>query len=124
VTRLAELVAKWPTQAVAVHASGPVGSLETVLASRFGEMFRPISDKELAQGCGLIYDGIRDKTLVHVGEPAIRVALEGAAKSTTGDAWRWTRKSSTVDISTLVAATVGWFLHAQPAEAGIAPFML
>lgn len=116
ITRLHELHAKWPTRAVTAHVAGPVGSLELQMQSAFGDLFVPISDRELSQGCGLIHDGIRDKTLVHVGEPAIRAALDGAAKSTTGDAWRWTRKSSTVDISTLVAATVGWFVHSQPVE--------
>lgn len=80
-TRLSE-VAKWPTRAVAAAASGPVASLETQLRSTFGDLLLLVSDKELQQGCGSI-----------------------------GDAWRWTRKSSTVDIS----ATVGWFVHGQPA---------
>lgn len=116
VTRLLELSTKWPTRAIAAHLAGPVGSLETKLRAAFGDKFVAITDKELQQGCGAIHDGIRDKTLVHVGEPAIRAALDGAAKSTTGDAWRWTRKSSSVDISPLVAATVGWFVHSQPAD--------
>jgi hypothetical protein len=115
ITRLSELSTRWPTRAIGAHIAGPVGSLETSLRSTFGDMFGAITDKELAQGCGLIHDGIRDKTLVHVGEPSIRMALDGASKSITGDAWRWARKSSTVDISPLVAATVGWFVHSQPA---------
>ena len=116
VTRMRELVAKWPTRAVAAQVSGPVGSLESALQSAFGDKFRAVTDRELSQGCGAIHDGIRDKTLVHVGDPAIRIALDGAAKSISGDAWRWARRSSSVDISPLVAATVGWFVHGQPDE--------
>jgi phage terminase large subunit-like protein len=114
VTRLSELTTKWPTRAVAVHLNGPVGSLETTLRATFGDKFVGIGDRELAQACGAIHDAIRDKTLVHVGEPAIRAALDGAAKSTTRDAWRWTRKSSSADITPLMAATVGWHVHQVP----------
>jgi len=114
VTRLCELASRWETRAIAAHVNGPVGSLETALRAAFGVDFQAINDKELSQGCGAIHDGIRDKTLVHIGEPAIRAALDGAAKSITGDAWRWARRSSSVDICTLMAATVGWFVHHQP----------
>jgi hypothetical protein len=115
VGRLQELTGKWPWTFVAAHLGGPIGSHEVALRAAFGERFRPITDGELAQACGSIHDGIRDKTLVHIGDPPLRAALDGAAKSDRGDNWRWSRKSSSVDISPLVGATVGWFVHALPA---------
>jgi phage terminase large subunit-like protein len=113
-SRLTELAGRWPTGKIAAQTTGPIGSLEDEMSARFAGKFRAVTDKELGRGCGAIYDAIRDKTLTQIGDPAIRAALEAAAKSTTLDAWRWTRKSSAADISPLMAATVGWYVHTIP----------
>jgi phage terminase large subunit-like protein len=112
--RLVELVAKWPTRYVTAHLAGPVGSLEEPMRAAFGDRFRPVLDREVALACGSIFDGIHETTLRHVGDPSIRDALEGAAKSDRGDSWRWVRRRSTADISPLMAATIGWYVHALP----------
>ncbi len=118
VPRLTELIDKWPTKFVTAHTSGPIGSLEGALQTAIGARFRATTDVELTRSCGLIFDGIRDKSLVHIGEPTLRAALDGAAKTAAGDAWRWSRKSSSVDISPLMAATIGWFAHVQLGPVG------
>jgi len=112
VGRLVELCEKWPAKAVTAHLGGPVGSLEASLRAAVGDKFHPISDRELYQACGMLHDGIRDGTLSHLGDPSIKAALGGAAKSDSGDSWRWSRRTSTADISTLMAATAGWYAFA------------
>ena len=111
IARLRQLAGKYETRFVAAHLGGPASSLEQALRSSFGDKFRAVTDKELLAGCGGFYDAIRATELTHVGEPGIRAALEGAVKSHSGDQWRWNRRGSHVDISPLVAATIGWHIE-------------
>jgi hypothetical protein len=104
--RLVELVRKWNGVAVAVHLGGPVGSLEHELRLAFPGKLKIATDRDLTQACGQFHDAVRDRELIHIGQPALREALEGAVKSTAGDAWRWSRRNSTVNIAPLVAVTL------------------
>jgi phage terminase large subunit-like protein len=66
---------------------------------------------ELAAGCAFVLDLAQRDRLRHRGEPELMVALDGAAQRPLGDSWAWSRKSSGVDISPLVAVTLacwGW----------------
>lgn len=114
--RLAELVERWPTRFVAEHLGGPIGPLESQLRSVAGGRFRALTDRELTAACGQFHDAVRDGDLVHIGDPPLREALEGAARSTSSDAWRRSRRNSAVDISPLMAATVGWSAYGLPVE--------
>ncbi len=62
---------------------------------------------ELARACGLLYDAVAQKTLVHLGQPEFADAILSAVKRPLSDAWAWRRRDSSGDISPLVAATVG-----------------
>jgi hypothetical protein len=48
----------------------------------------------------------RPGALRHLGTPELAAAVAGAATRPLGDAWAWSRKSSAVDISPLVACTL------------------
>lgn len=106
--RMAELVERWHPIDVVLDASGPAGSLIAPLAEK-GIEPAVISAKEMAQACGDIYDAVRDRTLRHIGQPKLTVALEAARKRPLGDAWAWHRKDATTDISPLVAVTLARF---------------
>ena len=58
------------------------------------------------QACGRLVDMVNDKTLAHLGSSELRDAIRGSKVRQLGDAWAWSRKSSSVDISPLVAATL------------------
>ena len=90
--------------------------MEEQFRAAFGDRLRTVSDRELTQACGSLFDAISSQSLTHVGDPAIRAALDGAAKSDRGDPWRWVRKASTFDISPLMAATVALHVHSLPAD--------
>ena len=47
--------------------------------------------------------------LRHRGQPEVSEALRGAAKSDMTDAWRWSRKNSTVNITPLVGCTLAYW---------------
>jgi hypothetical protein len=82
-----------------------------------------MSDDEYAAACG-VFTAVTERpgptSLVHLDDPLLNVALAGAAKKDTGDGmWKWSRAAS-VDICTLVAATMGvWALANLPAPGNV-----
>jgi phage terminase large subunit-like protein len=60
-----------------------------------------------ARAVGQFLDAVENKELAHLGDPALTAALSGAVlRASAGDASVWARKTSKVDISSLVAVTV------------------
>lgn len=91
--------------AFVTDASGPAASLLPELVARKIEVHL-VNSKEHAQACGMIYDGVDQGTLRHLGTSELSAAIAGAVKRPLGDAWGWSRINSTVDISPLVAVTL------------------
>jgi hypothetical protein len=93
------------------QASGFIGPLEdagiTVLS--------PIT-REYAEACGSFVSSIvprkgNDPDVVHKGQPPLNAALAGADTRVVSDMWAWDKRSSTVDISPLVSATIAIWGH-------------
>lgn len=78
------------------------------------------TSRELADACGFFFDAIEDGSLRHLGQSELLSAIKGAAKRDLGDAWAWSRKNSTVDISPLVACTLALWAYATDSS----PFVL
>ena len=58
-----------------------------------------------------------ESTLRHIGQPELAAALAGAVRRPVGDAFAWSRRSSSVDISGLVACTLAlWGANNAPAQ--------
>lgn len=121
VPRLTELVLRWKPYAVVLDAAGPAGSLVAEVERRLGRALQrlrkneltQVSAKQHGQGFGLFLDLIEQKKLVHLGQPTLRSAIDGASKRPLGDAFAWSRKDSNVDISPLVAVTLAVWGNAQ-----------
>ncbi len=109
--RLVELAKRWKPAAIVVDPSGPGGSWLTALQEAKIEPLL-VSGREMAQACGDFYEAVTERAdLKHHGQSELADALAGAQKRPLGDAWAWARKTSTVDISPLVAMTLahyGW----------------
>lgn len=107
--RLAELTRKHEhVGKVACDASGPAGALIPEL-TKLGVDVHAVTANEHAQACGMLADAVTDKTIRHLGTAELMDAIKGAARRPLGDAWAWSRKSSSVDISPLVAVTLAWW---------------
>ena len=103
--RLAELQQRWGGRFVA-DSTGPAGSIIPDAAMR-GVVIEPMSARDHAHACGFFYDLVMEGRMRHRPEPLLDRALEGAIRRSAGDgAWTWSRKSSAVDISPIVAATL------------------
>jgi hypothetical protein len=105
VERLREVVERQGAAAVVYDAAGPAASLAAELEAS-GVPVTSVSATDHARACGLIFDRVDQETLRHLGTSELRAAIHGAAQRPLGDAWAWSRKNSTVDISPLVAATL------------------
>lgn len=115
--RLAELVERHAPNGVVCDTGGPAGSLLTELED-LGVEVEPVNAKEYAQGCGLFFDVADQGKLRHGGTRELAAALQGAKQRSLGDAWAWSRKSSSVDISPLVACTLALHRSSKPAVRG------
>lgn len=112
--RLFELVERHQVQLVHVDASGPAGSV-LHKAEELGVPIVPVSGPDHAKACGLMFDTVDEKGLRHLGGLELRQAVKGATKRPLGDAWAWSRRNSTVDISPLVAATLALWGYSNTA---------
>lgn len=105
IQRLKELIAKHQPQAVICDGVGPGASLLQELEEAGVEMVT-LTAQEHAQGCGLLFDAVDQGRLKHRDDPVLRAAVRSAEKRPLGDAWAWSRKSKSADISPLVACTL------------------
>lgn len=110
--RIVEIVARHSPVIVACDAAGPAGALLPELAAA-GIEVRAVSAREHTQACGAFYDDVKAKRLRHIGQEALTGAVDGADRRIVADAWLWSRKHSSVDISPLVAVTLARWGHAQ-----------
>lgn len=101
---------------VALAVNGPAGGLAARLESAGAVVVR-VSDAELARAAQALFDAVVDEQLRHLDDAVLNAAVEGGRRRDIGDgAWTWSRKSSTVDISPLVGATLA--LHALTGGVG------
>lgn len=105
VDRIVALGESHKSGAVICDANGPAASLLPELEQR-GVKVVTTNAKEYAQACGLFFDGIDQQTVRHLGTRELLSAIRGVVKRPLGDAWAWSRKNSSVDISPLVAITL------------------
>ena len=109
--RLQELKERHRIRTVYCDSFGPAQSILPDLEHRRLDV-TTLNTKEMLQGCGMFYDAVTDSgSLRHLGTTELDAAVMGAVTRTVSDGWLWDRKSASVDISPLVAATVAlWAL--------------
>lgn len=118
--RITELVGEHNPGAVVCDPVGPAGSQLPALAKAEIEV-TTVTAQEYARACGLIFEAASEGTLRHLGDPDLLAALDGAVKRPLVDSWAWSRKTSSVDISPIVAATLGlWGLETKKPVADVA----
>lgn len=103
--RLAELVQRHGALGIGLDPGGPSGSLIPELES-LGVPLILMSARDIAQGCGAIFDAVVSGSLRHRDQPELTTAVSSARKRPLGDAWAWSRKEAASEITTLISATV------------------
>jgi hypothetical protein len=119
VARAKRLQEKWGGK-VAVAVGSPAWSLEEDLRAAKVEIVE-VSPAQHAQACGDLFDDIETGRLRHIGQRALNAAVAGADKAPySRDAWLWSRRTSSVDISPLVAVTLAhWVAQKRKRKPGI-----
>ena len=107
--RTAELQARWKAPVV-VHSSGPAKSLLPELDAA-GVKSEKVSD--LSAACASFYDRVLEGRIAVRTSADLDAAVAGAHRKMTGDTWQWARRTSTVDLSPLVAATLAVWVAGQ-----------
>ncbi|NBW09898.1 MAG: hypothetical protein EBR82_17920 [Caulobacteraceae bacterium] len=79
--------------------------------------------QDMASACGRFYDAVVNRKVRHTDQADMTTAVAGAATRKLGDRWAWSRSTSAVDISPLVAATLAlWGAQTLEREvAAVAP---
>lgn len=114
VPRLVELQEHRPVGFI-YDGTGPAAALAVEL-EQVGVESIPVTSREHANACGLIYDVVQNRAGRHLGTPELEVAVRGAVKRPLTDAWAWSRSKSGPDISPLVAVTLAhWGFVTLPA---------
>ncbi len=103
--RIQELAARHkPAGVVCDRAGQTAGSVEEL--ERAGVKVTTTDHRGMVRACGDFYDLVVDGRLRHLGGEPLDAAVRGAVKRDLGDAWAWNRRSSSVDITPLVAVTL------------------
>jgi hypothetical protein len=109
--RALEVQERWSGK-VAIAVGSPAWSLETELIEAGIELM-PVSTVEHSQACGALLDDVLEHRLRHIGQVELDAAVVAADRRNYGDAWLWSRRTSTADISPLVAVTLARWAHSQ-----------
>lgn len=122
VQRILDLREQWKPVTIAVDMAGPAGSLLVELEKagitrpadpekpQRGDLCVPTS-REVSQAWGMFVDAARQKQIRHLDEHPLNVALAGAKTRFLADGQAWARRTSDVDISPLVAVTLGHWAY-------------
>jgi hypothetical protein len=122
VERILELVERHQPLGLVCDGAGPAASFVHELEQDdLVDEVTTANAKEYAQACGMIFDKVEQAGLRHLGTQELTAAIRGATKRTLGDAWAWSRRTSGVNISPLVACTLAlWGLDRleEPPDGG------
>ena len=118
VDRLVELYGRHRPCAVVVAAEGPASALIAPLLAKIpAEVLLRPNATERAAATGQFYEAVTDsKTLRHLGQANLNVAVAQARRQEVGDHWWWTRRNVFGDVSPLIAVTLAAWGHAMRAH--------
>jgi hypothetical protein len=70
---------------------------------------------EVTAACGTLLGLVTEAQLRLLGDPDLLKARQNASTRPLGDSWCWARRSSSSDITTLVASTIAvWSVQGSP----------
>jgi hypothetical protein len=122
VGRLAEIKEHQNVSSIWCDGASPAASLiPKALEAKL--VIETLGAQEFAQACGGFFDAVEGAQLRHLGTPELELAVRAVTRRPLGDAWAWSRKSSSSDIAPLVAATIALW-KAETAKQPAAAFFL
>jgi hypothetical protein len=98
--------------ALAVDPASPAGALIGDLTNAGVRVFE-LGGQDFVKACGSFFDAVADTKIRIRSDGRLDQAVAGAKRRPVGDAWAWARKTSTVDITPLVAVTLACYAASQ-----------
>lgn len=122
VPRFEDLNGRWPDLRVTIAKGSAAESLKPALEAA-GIPVDVLPNADVAAACGLFYAKVIDRTLKHLGQPQLTAAISAARKhQEDGEgAWKWGRKKSAGNITTLYAASNAVWAADQAANKPLEP---
>lgn len=103
--RLPELKARHSPARIVCDGYGHAAALIAPL-EELGVEVEPLTTSDLVRSCSRFVEFVEERELRHLGSPELIGAIRAAKTRPLGDAWAWSRKVSTGNISPLVAGTL------------------
>lgn len=118
VERIVQLVNDHDPWQVVVDPYGAAGAVCDQLEG-LGVNVHRVSAAEHAEAVGVLMEEVTEATLRHLGSGELLDAVRGAKLRAMGDAFLFSRRHASVDLSPLVAVTLaGWAARGMPEDAG------
>jgi len=102
---------------VGLDPAGPAGALVPELDAA-GVRLDLMTSARMASACGGMVAAVEEGSVRHREDPALTAAAAGAEMRSSGDAGRWSRRDSSVDIAPLVAASIARHLWTERSAQG------
>lgn len=102
--RARQLEDKWKPVAWAIDKRAATGTVIAEL-ERAGFTLQFLQASDVAHASGMLFDAMRDDTIRHYNQPAVRAALAAVDKRNLADTWAFDRQNSAVDQCPLMAMT-------------------
>jgi phage terminase large subunit-like protein len=112
VAKAKTLTEKWRLP-IWIDPRGPVAGMSKELRDA-GIPVEELPDGQMTKACAALEEKARKGTIRHLGQRPLDDAVAGAAVRIVGDTWRWSRTSSKVDVSPLVAVTEALAVASEP----------
>jgi hypothetical protein len=126
---------------IAIDPGSPAGSLLADLITALRTAYKDpnldtstiiltMAARDVAQAFGMIYDAAtrpvsEPRTVVHLGQDELTLAVGGADKRNVGDGHAWDRREASADITSLISVTHAlWGLAKAPAEVESVPMVM
>ena len=113
--KVRELVDRHGVDVVAVDSAGPVAALIPEFEA-LGVPLLLVGGSEMGRATGAIVDAVSEGRFVHRNQAEVNVSVDNAVTRRSQDVIRWSRTSSPVDISPLIALTVAYWAFLQAPE--------
>jgi hypothetical protein len=108
VPRLVDLTTTWFNNGVVIDPSGVAASMIPALESAGVEIVKP-SKREVAQACGMLFDGLEAGTVWHLNQPVLSQAALAGSKRQMGDVWVWDERNKESDVSPLTGVSLALY---------------
>ncbi len=104
--KIGQLTRQHKVSELFVDPTGPIGQVVPDILNTSMATLTTVDARTMAHACGRYHQALLDGVAKHRGQDMLDAAVAGAAKRVLEDGWAWKRRTSTADISPLVAVTL------------------